>query len=125
MPLCGRSKDPTRVRSPRQLPTDHDYAARPANIRLINRRDSFLDRYPRRLRYRKKEKPALVVDWSFHIRGTKGTQNVTLTSATKRGSHKTKMIPQGRLQTQCVPVSFPTSGNRLSGIICQRHSLAG
>ena len=69
MPLCGRSKDPTRVRSPRQLPTDHDYAARPANIRLINRRDSFLDRYPRRLRYRKKEKPALVVDWSFHIRG--------------------------------------------------------
>jgi transposase len=30
----------------RQLPTDHDYAARPANIRLINRRKSYLDRYP-------------------------------------------------------------------------------
>ena len=69
MPLCGRSQDRTRARSPRQLPTDHDYAARPANIRLINRRDSFLDRYPRHLRYRKKEKPPLVVDRSFHIRG--------------------------------------------------------
>ena len=46
MPLCGRSQDPTRAGSPRQLPTDHDYAARPANIRLINRRKSDLDRYP-------------------------------------------------------------------------------
>ena len=27
MPLCGRSQDPTRAGSPRQLPTDHDYAA--------------------------------------------------------------------------------------------------
>ena len=58
-----------RRRSPRQLPTDHDYAARPANIRLINRRDGFLDRYPRRFPYRRKEKPAHVVDRSFHIRG--------------------------------------------------------
>ena len=69
MPLCGRSQDRTRARSPRQLPTDHDYAARPANIRLINRRESFLDRYPRCLPPRQKEKPALVVDRSFHIRG--------------------------------------------------------
>ena len=40
----------TRVPSVRQLPTDHDYAARPANIRLINRRKSYLDRYPLYLR---------------------------------------------------------------------------
>jgi hypothetical protein len=40
--LCGR----TRAISVRRLPTDHDYAARPANIRLINRRKSYLDRYP-------------------------------------------------------------------------------
>ena len=69
MPLCGRSQDPTRAGSPRQLPTDHDYAARPANIRLINRRDRFLDRYPPCFRSRQKEKTALVVDRSFHIRG--------------------------------------------------------
>ena len=70
-PLCDRSKDQTRVRSPRQLPTDHDYAARPANIRLINRRVSFLDRYPPCFRSRQKEKKktTLVVDRSFHIRG--------------------------------------------------------
>jgi hypothetical protein len=68
LPLCGRSPDRTRARSPRQLPTDHDYAARPANIRLINRRDSFLDRYPRGFRP-EEEKTALVVDRSFHIRG--------------------------------------------------------
>jgi hypothetical protein len=79
MPLCGRSQDRTRARSPRQLPTDHDYAARPANIRLINRRDSFLDRYPRHLRYRKKEKPPLVVDRSFHIRGGARSARVTPT----------------------------------------------
>ena len=69
MPLCGRSQDRTRARSPRQLPTDHDYAARPANIRLINRRASFLDRYPPCFRSRQKEKTALAVDRSFHIRG--------------------------------------------------------
>ena len=33
-----------------QLPTDHDYAARPANIRLINRRKNYLDRYQLYLR---------------------------------------------------------------------------
>jgi hypothetical protein len=35
---------PTRAICPRQLPTNHDYAARPANIWVINRRDRFLDR---------------------------------------------------------------------------------
>jgi hypothetical protein len=44
--LCDRPFGWTRVSSVRQLPTDHDYAARPANIRLINRRKSDLDRYP-------------------------------------------------------------------------------
>jgi hypothetical protein len=44
--LCGRPCGRTRGISLRQLPTDHDYAARPANIRLINRRQSDLDRYP-------------------------------------------------------------------------------
>jgi len=44
--LCDRLRGQTRVSSVRQLPTDHDYAARPANIRLINRRKSDLDRYP-------------------------------------------------------------------------------
>jgi hypothetical protein len=44
--LCDRPCGRTRVLSVRQLPTDHDYAARPANIRLINRRQSDLDRYP-------------------------------------------------------------------------------
>jgi hypothetical protein len=39
-PLCDRPYGQTRVPSVRQLPTDHDYAARPANIRLINRRKS-------------------------------------------------------------------------------------
>jgi len=43
--LCDRPCGRTRATSVRQLPTDHDYAARPANIRLINRRKSFLDRY--------------------------------------------------------------------------------
>ena len=43
--LCDRPCGRTRVTSVRQLPTDHDYAARPANIRLINRRKSYLDRY--------------------------------------------------------------------------------
>jgi len=38
--LCDRLRGQTRVSSVRQLPTDHDYAARPANIRLINRRKS-------------------------------------------------------------------------------------
>ena len=48
--LCDRPYGQTRVSSVRQLPTDHDYAARPANIRLINRRKSDLDRYPLYLR---------------------------------------------------------------------------
>ena len=43
--LCARPYGRTRVSSVRQLPTDHDYAARPANIRLINRRKGYLDRY--------------------------------------------------------------------------------
>jgi hypothetical protein len=30
--LCGKPYGRTRVSSLRQLPTDHDYAARPANI---------------------------------------------------------------------------------------------
>jgi hypothetical protein len=44
---------------------------RPANIRVINRRDSRLDRdlhYFRRTRERKRRKHMLVVDRSFHIR---------------------------------------------------------
>jgi hypothetical protein len=44
--LCDRPYGRTRISSLRQLPTDHDYAARPANIRLINRRQSELDRHP-------------------------------------------------------------------------------
>jgi hypothetical protein len=40
------SAAPTRVFSPRWLPTDHDYAARPADISVINRRDRCLDRRP-------------------------------------------------------------------------------
>jgi hypothetical protein len=47
--LCERPCGRTRVFSLRRLPTDHDYAARPANIRL-NRRQSDLDRYPLYLR---------------------------------------------------------------------------
>ncbi len=43
---------------------------RPANIRVINRRDSFLDRDPCCPWVQKKEKTVLVIDWSFHIRGT-------------------------------------------------------
>jgi hypothetical protein len=46
--LCGRAKALTHVHSPRQLPTDHDHdgepKARSANIRVINRRASHLDR---------------------------------------------------------------------------------
>ena len=52
--LCDRPCGRTRVTSVRQLPTDHDYAARPANIRLINRRKSYLDRY---LLYLRKHEP--------------------------------------------------------------------
>ena len=44
--LCDRPFGWNRVPSVGQLPTDHDYAARPANLRLINRRKSDLDRYP-------------------------------------------------------------------------------
>ena len=43
--LCDRLSGRTRDASPRQLPTDHDHAARPANIRVINRRDCRLDRH--------------------------------------------------------------------------------
>ena len=43
-----RFPNPTRALSPRQLPTDHDHdgepRARSANIRVINRRVSNLDR---------------------------------------------------------------------------------
>jgi hypothetical protein len=45
MDLCDRLSGRTRDVSPRQLPTDHDHAARPANIRVINRRDCRLDRH--------------------------------------------------------------------------------
>ena len=43
--LCDRPPGRTRGVSPRQLPTDHDHAARPANIRVINRRTGCLDRH--------------------------------------------------------------------------------
>ncbi len=46
--LCGRANTLIHEVSPRQLPTDHDHdggpQARSANIRVINRRDSRLDR---------------------------------------------------------------------------------
>jgi hypothetical protein len=46
--LCGRALTRTHAFSPRQLPTDHDHdggpLARSANIRVINRRHSRLDR---------------------------------------------------------------------------------
>ncbi len=35
-----RAPAPTRAFSPRQLPTDHGHAVKPANIRVINRRES-------------------------------------------------------------------------------------
>jgi hypothetical protein len=41
---------------------------RPANIRVINRRNSHLDRNLRCLLRKKKEKNKKVLDWSFHIR---------------------------------------------------------
>ena len=41
--LCDTALAWTRAPSERQLPTDHDHAARPANIRVINRRESHLD----------------------------------------------------------------------------------
>jgi len=41
--LCDTALAWTRAPSLRQLPTDHDHAARPANIRVINRRASHLD----------------------------------------------------------------------------------
>jgi hypothetical protein len=61
----------------RQLPTDHDYAARPANIRLINRRKSYLDRYLLYLRKQTTHEPNINpniprqikgIDSSLHIR---------------------------------------------------------
>jgi hypothetical protein len=65
--LCGRFSNRTRDASPRQLPTDHDYAVSTANIRVINRRNSRLDRDLRCLPRRRKKKQKIVVDWSFHI----------------------------------------------------------
>jgi hypothetical protein len=41
--LCDTAQAWTRASSQRQLPTDHDHAARPANISVINRRASHLD----------------------------------------------------------------------------------
>lgn len=47
---CGGPLAPTRDSSPRQLPTNHDHVGesmtRSTNIRLINRRDRFVDRCP-------------------------------------------------------------------------------
>jgi hypothetical protein len=68
--LCGRSADQTRAYSPRQLPTDHDYA--------VSTREYQSDQPSRKLprprltlppRSKKKgRKQLLVVDRSFHIR---------------------------------------------------------
>ena len=41
---AGFRTEPAMLASPRQLPTDHDMRFRPANIRVINRRNSRLDR---------------------------------------------------------------------------------
>jgi hypothetical protein len=71
MVLCGRSSDRTRADSPRQLPTDHDYA--------VSTREYQSDQPSRKLprprlalllnRKKKEEiKLLLVVDRSFHIR---------------------------------------------------------
>src|ERR1039458_5182539 len=69
MSLCDRSSDPTRARSQRQLPTDHDYAARireyqgdQPSTQLPRPRPTPLP--PRR----NKTKTTLRVDRSFHIR---------------------------------------------------------
>jgi hypothetical protein len=76
MVLCGRSSDRTRADSPRQLPTDHDYA--------VSTREYQSDQPSRKLprprlalllnRKKKEEiKLLLVVDRSFHIRTMVGT----------------------------------------------------
>ncbi len=71
--LCDRL-DRTRANSQRQLPMDHDYAVRPANIRLINRRSSL----PRLLlalssrkgnhNYKNNPTKSAELTWSLHIR---------------------------------------------------------
>ena len=75
---CDRSLDQTRARSPRQLPTNHDYAGRPqarsANIRVINRRVSRLGLCPScfntfAFEKKKKKRNAPRFDRSLHIRG--------------------------------------------------------
>jgi hypothetical protein len=76
MVLCGRSSDRTRADSPRQLPTDHDYA--------VSTREYQSDQPSRKLprprlalllnKEKKEErKQLLVVDRSFHIRTMVGT----------------------------------------------------
>jgi hypothetical protein len=69
MVLCGRSSDRTRVDSPRQLPTDHDYA--------VSTREYQSDQPSRKLprprlalppKSKERRKQLLVVDRSFHIR---------------------------------------------------------
>jgi hypothetical protein len=51
----GFRTEPAMLASPRQLPTDHDMRFRPANIRVINRRTSRLDRHSRCLLKNKNE----------------------------------------------------------------------
>jgi hypothetical protein len=69
MVLCGRSSDRTRADSPRQLPTDHDYA--------VSTREYQSDQPSQKLprpqpalppKGQKRKKQLLVVDRSFHIR---------------------------------------------------------
>jgi hypothetical protein len=74
--LCDRLRGQTRVSSVRQLPTDHDYAARPANIRLINRQKSDLDRYPLCLQkenntqHQQQSRINKGIDSSLHVRNS-------------------------------------------------------
>ena len=71
-PLCGRSADRTRVFWSEVVPDGITIMRfRPANIRVINRRNSRLDRDLRCLlgKDRKKMKTNFVVDRSFYISG--------------------------------------------------------
>ena len=72
MILCGRSSNRTRAFSPRQLPTDHDYAVstREYQSDQPSRQPPRPRLAPPSLLERKEEKPKwrILLDWSFHIR---------------------------------------------------------
>ena len=92
--LCGRSSDRTRVDSPRQLPTDHDYAVSTREYQSDQPSQNYLGHNLRcLLRVTKRRKQLLVVDRSFHIRTVVGTaQPVCLAaSATQRRRHHSAM----------------------------------